>query len=246
MSEEEIFIILEEKPEIQVFDCVTLEPLRIIKVPALKNLWDITFSEDILFVATYSPGLIYRIPLNSSESLNGKTSWSIDTRQSALSTLKSGNILATGYSSSKLVEYTTTGELVQEITLQQGTYPTYAVQLDSGRLLVCHVGNLHGVCLIDNIGQLIKSFGGAPGSGPGRLTTPYHMVADVNGFCLVVEFGGTNRVILLDDNLQFVKELIPQSIGLKRPIRLYLDRNRKKLLVADYNNKRVVVFDVLP
>ena len=56
---------------------------------------------------------------------------------------------------------------------------------------------------------------------------------------------GANRVILLDDNLQFVKELIPQSTGLKLPARLCLDQTRRKLLVADCGNFRVVVFDVL-
>ena len=56
---------------------------------------------------------------------------------------------------------------------------------------------------------------------------------------------GSHRVILLDDDLEFVKELIPQSTGLINPKGLFLDRNRKKIFVADYSNKRVIVFDVI-
>ena len=89
------------------------------------------------------------------------------------------------------MEYTTTGQLVREIPLPQDiTNPLHAIQMDNDRFLVSHVGSLHRVCLIDNEGQLIKSYGGAPGSGPGQLTKPYYLVADVNGFCLVAEYGG--------------------------------------------------------
>ena len=92
-----------------------------------------------------------------------------------MSTMKSGNILATCYDSNKLVEYTTTCQLVREIPLQHGiTNPTHAVQLDYDRFLVCHEGSLHRVCLIDNKGQQIKSYGEACGSEPGQLTRPLY------------------------------------------------------------------------
>ena len=231
--------------EVQVFDYDTFNHLRNISVPALKAAWDITFSGNILFVADSSPCQIHIVPLNSSEPMN---SWSVGGGQLQLSILKSGNILVTCYLLNKLIEYTTTGQLVREILLQQDiTNPTHAIQMDKDRFFVSHFGNnLHRVCLIDNKGQLIKSYGGAPGSGPGQLTNPYHLVADVNGFGLVADYGG-NRIILLNDELQFVKELIPPSSGLKNPIRLCLDRNRKKLFVAEYSfNGRIVVFDILP
>ena len=161
-------------PEIHVFDCDTLEPLRVIPVPALKNLWDITFSENILFVATYAPGVIHRIPLQSSQSVNGN-SWSVGVTQSTLSSVyvEMGNILVSCYRLNKLMEYKTTCQLVREIPLQQDiTNPTHAVQLDNDRFLVCHVGNLHRVCLVDNKGQLIKSYGRAPRSGPEQFIDP--------------------------------------------------------------------------
>ena len=113
--------------------------------------------------------------------------------------------------------------------------------MDNDRFLVSHMGRAHRVCLIDNQGTLIKSYGGLGQSGH-----PYHLVADVNGFCLVVEHSSTNRVVMLNDELKFVKELIPKSIRLNNPIRLCLDKKKKRLYVADFSNARVCAFNILP
>ena len=168
----EIFIVQFNKPvEVQVFDYDTFKHVRKISVPTMKSPWDITISGNILFVAEYASGMVHRVPLNSSEPMNN---WSVGTSsQMSLSTLKSGSILVTCYSLAKLMEYTTTGQLVREIPLQQGiTNPWHAIQMDNDQFLVSDVGSLHRVCLIGNKGQLIKSYGGAQGSGPGQLNHP--------------------------------------------------------------------------
>ena len=46
-------------------------------------------------------------------------SWSVGDEQLHLSSLKSGNILVTCYYTNELIEYTTTGQLVRKIPLQQ-------------------------------------------------------------------------------------------------------------------------------
>ena len=244
IADKEIFIVQYGKPvEVQVFDYDTFKHIRQISVPTMKIPWDITFSGNILFVAEYVSGMVHRVPLNSSEPMSN---WYVGTSsQLSLSTLKSGHILVTGYSLTKLMEYTTTGQLVREIPLQQSiTYPLHAIQMDNDRFLVSHVGSLNRVCLIDNKGLLIKSYGGAEGSGPEQLDNPRHLIADVNG-CFLVADSRSNRIILLNDELQFVKELIFQSSRTTNPFRLCLDRNRKKMFVAEFNNSLVVVFDIL-
>ena len=182
-----------------MFDYDTCIHLRNLSDPALENPSDITLSGNILFVAEPSSGLIHRVPLNSTEPTR---SWTVGNKQLQLSTLKSGNILVMSKNTNKLIEYTTTGQLVRDINLPQGiTYPTHAIQMDNDRFLVCHVGNnLHCVCLIDSKGQLIKSYGGARGSGPRQLAYPYYLVADVNGFCLVADYNA-HRIILLNSGV---------------------------------------------
>ena len=69
--------------------------------------------------------------------------------------------------SNKLYEYTLTGELRREIALQDGVVnPWRAVHMDGDQFLVCQAGggnNKHRICLIDNRGNLIKSFGSTSG-----------------------------------------------------------------------------------
>ena len=164
MSDEEIFVVSHTENEIQVFDSETLMRKSSILVPNLVKAWDITLSKNILFVGE-TAGMIHRVPLNSLETFT----WSVDSPLT-LSTLNSGNILVTCFLSNKLIEYTTTGQLVREIPLQPGiTNPRHAIQINNDRFLVCHCGELDRVCLIDNKGRLIKSYGGAQGSGPGAV-----------------------------------------------------------------------------
>ena len=102
------------------------------------------------------------------------------------------------------------------------------------------------VCLIDNKGLLIKRYKGACGSGPEHTTDLYHLAADGNGFCLVVEHGIVNRVVMLNNKLELVKELIPTSMRLEYPLSLCLDKRRKRLYVADHSNGCVFAFNMLP
>ena len=242
--EKEIFVIRQTSSIIEVYDCDTFKCLRNMSATVLKDPFDITYSRNALFVGTEASKLIHRIPLKSTESMS---SWSVNHTWLSLSTMKSSNILVTSYSTNKLMEFTTAGTLMREITLQRGIKnPTHAIQMENDQFLVSHIGRLHRVCLIDNSGQLIKSYGGAEGSGPGQLYQPYHLATDVNGFCLVVEQGGANRVVMLSNELKFVKDLIPTSIGLKDLIRLCLDEKQKRLYVADYLNARVWAFNILP
>ena len=248
--ENEVFVICRSSSEIKVFDCESLASLRNISIPSLKDPWDITFSENILFVGERTVKLIHRIPLNSQP----MSSWSVNSLRLSLSTTKSNNILVTCGSKSKLVEYTTLGIIVRTILLPQSmTKPYHAIQVDNDRFLIGHIrlshcttGSLHRVCLIDNKGLLINSYGGSKGLGTVELINPYHLAADANGFCLIVEHGGTNRIVMLNRDLKFVKEFLPTSTGLKSPLRLCLDRNRKRLYVADYSNARIIAFNVCP
>ena len=71
--------------------------------------------------------------------------------------------------------------------------------MDRDQFLVCQAGgnDLHRVCLIDNRGNLIKSFGSIEESGNANLSDPYRLVVDRNGFILVADYSN-NRVVLLN------------------------------------------------
>ena len=72
---------------------------------------------------------------------------------------------------------------------------------------------------------------------------PWHLAHDEDsGYSLVAENCGGKRVVLLDEEMKFVKELIPDFVWVSGPSRLCLDRKNRRLLVAD--ERRVVIFDL--
>jgi len=75
---------------------------------------------------------------------------------------------------------------------------------------VCHGGissQLHRVCLIGSDGSVVKSFGGAKGSGSQQMSVPVHMAVDRNKFVFVVDLDN-DRVLLLSPQLTYVREVV--------------------------------------
>ena len=140
-------------------------------------------------------------------------------------------------------EYTSSGELRREIALKGGVVNPYrAVHMDGDQFLVCQAGwnNLQRVCLIDNGGNLIKSFGSTKGSGNANLSGPYRLVVDRNGFILVADYSN-NRVVLLNKQLEYVKDIIPTSMKLNKIFTLFLDEDDGRLYVSDTCNKKLAI-----
>ena len=221
--------------EIMIYNSATFALQSSIRVPGCWNVWDMTASGNVVFLSD-SGGTIYRIQL-SDESI---TSWSLGRSRTSLSTTKSGNILVCSKGRNKIYEYSPGGVFQREISLYF-TYgrdhiydPERAVQLDKDRFLVCQVweSNLHRVCLVDNEERLIrKSFGGSAGSGCSGLYRPHRLVVDRFGYILVAD-KSNNRVVLLDKELEYVKDLIPASANLKEIFTLYLDECKSRLYVG--------------
>ena len=102
---------------------------------------------------------------------------------------------------------------------------------------------MHRVCLFDNRGNLIKSFGSTNGAGKAKLSRPYRLIVDRNGFILVADYMN-NRVVLLNKQLEYVKDIIPSSMKLNHIFTLFLDEDNGRLYVSDYLNKKLATFDL--
>ena len=208
----------------------------------LECPWDLTCWKSALYVSC-TKGKIYHIELypricvncpggNRAKSI---ISWCVigDDRAS-LSTNTHGNLLAACEQTSKLYEYTPNGSMLREIALPSSiTKPQRAVQIKEDRFLVCQIEgrNLHRVCLIDNQGHLLKSYGSAQGSGTGQLNEPYRIVVlDRDGFILVAD-SMNRRVILLNIELEYVKDLIPRSENNLNILEVFL--HGKKIYVSN-------------
>ena len=172
----------------------------------------------------------------------------------SLSVNNKGNVIASISARNELAEYTPDGVLQRTIALQGDVInPGRAIQIETtswgnygDQFLVCHTDgeNLHRICLINYQGQFLRSYGGSPGSGDANLNFPYRFVVDRNGFILVADHLNS-RMVLLDKQLNYVKELIPQSDDFNGYcFTACLDEDKGRLYSADYSNNRIAVYDL--
>jgi len=154
----------------------------------------------------------------------------------------------------KIKEFSTDGKLKREIQLAQDVVsPNHAIHLSNGQFVVCHGERddpAHRVCLVSSDGQVVKSFGGAKGSGSRQMYMPAHIAVNRNGFVYVADVNN-HRVLLLSPSPSFVREVVSREQLKRGPLRLWLDEDRRRLYVANnqwekdkYTSGQVVVIGV--
>ena len=164
------------------------------------------------------------------------TQWPVNDLAGRLSVTNRHSVLVTCREVRKIKEFTTHGKLIRQIELPRDVVSLrHAVQLSSGEVIVCHGRNtdpVHGVCLLGTDGQVVKSYGGPRGSGSEQMNEPFHMAVDGNGFVFVADYDN-HRVLLLSRALTYVREVVSREQLKWKPLRLFLDDDRRRLYVAD-------------
>ena len=97
--------------------------------------------------------------------------------------------------------------------------------------------------MIESSGRMLKSYGEGIGSGIGQMDFPGYLAMDRNGSILVAD-QNNNRIIQLNASLEFIGEFIPGSAGLKQPLRMYLNENRRCMYIAEQDEQNVTTFDL--
>lgn len=255
-----MFVVRQESSEVQVYDLVTfgfrhLLYLKVIQ-PADIGSCDVN---TCLYIFDYKGHLgqsneILRVDPHG----NLITKWTTGLDYGfhlggGLSVTNESTIILTVSYKNKLNEYSQDGTLICEIMLPTDSgirHPWHAVKLSNGQFVVSHgdVGelyDLHRVCIVNADGDIEKSFGGKRGSIIGQMNFPYYLSVDGNGFVMVADIRNS-RVLLLDSELKFKKEILSKEHGLQRPERILLDKPNGRLFVADNksNNQRVLIFDL--
>ena len=230
MLENQLFVIIYNSCEVMVYDSDTFIQKPSIPVTGLTDPWDLAASGNILFVIDMNCQ-VFCIDLIQ-KSVIDTPAFSSFGFISSLSTNHRGNVIASISGTNTLIECTPDGILQRTVILPfDMSSPQRVIDLatsDPGSksgFLVCQVGeNLqnHRVCLVDANGQLGKSFGGTPGYGNANFNCPYRCVIDRNGNILVADYLN-NRVVLLDQQLNYVKEIIPQSANMNGCFALCID-----------------------
>jgi len=167
------------------------------------------------------------------------------------------NVMVTCREVHKIKEFSSHGKLLRELTLPDDIInPWHTIQLRSGQFIVCHGSRMindpiYRVCMISADGrQIVHSHGGQQGSDIDRYDVPRHLAVDDNEFVYVVDMFN-RRVKLLSPTLNYTREVVSTDQLKWKPLRLYLDKQRRRLYVTENDWKditaiagRVVVLSV--
>ena len=240
----ELFVVFPSSADIDVYDIRRIAYRRTITVTGLSHPHDIVADKNILFVSDLKGNLIHRIRLPE-ESV---TNWSVNGTRLKLSVTETGNVIVACWGSGKIIEYNSNGLFIREIVVQGVNKETiglqHAIPLKHDRFLICHTNlGTRGVCIINNKGELIKSYGMGSEQTSEPLDKPVYLAVDRKGFILVTDYGA-NRIIQLNSSLEFVQDFIPAYVGLIEPFRMCLHEGLRHLFVAEQDKKHFLVFDI--
>ena len=164
---------ISDSPYLDVYYIDTLVRRPKLKVDGLVHGFDIVAHANVLYVSEREAKLIHRIQLSDDTSSCAR--WHVNSQRMKLSINKKGNVLVSCYDLDKIIEFTTIGTRVREITVNaiERTIKglQHAIQLDYDLFLICH-SSCHGlyerVCIIDSKGRMVKSTEKAEDRGSDR------------------------------------------------------------------------------
>jgi len=242
--------------QVEVYDDISYRLLRCLTVPNIRGFVDITSCKHFLclYISDSLVDCVHRLDLQGNA-----TQWPVNDVPCGLSVNAIHNLIVTCRRVRKIKEFNPRGEILPDVTLSDDVVnPWHAIQLASGRFIVCHGvpdDPVHRVCKISEDGRrVVESHGGQKGSNIGQYNIPSHLAVDDNEFVFVVDLNN-RRVTLLSPTLKLTLKYKRQVVASDQfkwyPTRLCLDVQRRRLYVTDsewmhgkHTTGRVVVFSV--
>jgi len=222
-----------EMEQIAAYDANSYRLQKKFSVPGLRCAYGIVACPNYqcLYVSGGYDSCVHRVSLIN----DVVTNWPVYDSFRGLSVTNMHSVLVTCDEVRKIKEFRTGGKLLRQIELPEDVMsPWHTIQLSSGEFIVCHGDRrnpVHRVCLIDSNGHVVKSYGGAVGTGTQQMNVPYHLAVDRNGFVFVADVIN-NRVLLLSPALTFVREVLSREQLKWSPVCMWLDYDRYRLYVG--------------
>jgi len=218
----------------------------------LTYTWTITGSEQLvgivscsllncLYASDIEQKVIYKVdPLKMV--LN---KWSVNGTCYGLSVTKRHTVLATLFDTKRIQEYSTIGQLIRVIKLDNSVVrPWHCVQLSTGDYVVNHAGSGHRICIVDTSGHVIQSYGRLQGCASwGQLNYPVQLAVDKYDNVLVAD-SDNNRVQVLSPTLTYLGDIAIPKYQLNYPYALHIDELNQRLCIGEYRRGgRLFVLD---
>jgi len=238
--DDSVYVVRDQKKEVEVYDAATLTLQRRLPVPGISNCASgiaACSRNKCLYLSDWNDPRIHRVDLATDAAKN----WPVAKKPEGLSVNRDYNLLVACLTDNKLQEYTTDGRLVREIAAGF-TPPWHAIQLSTGDYVVSHYEPPGVVSVVGVDGGLLRSFGPASSSDVGPMKDLRSLSVTKHDDILVAD-AGNNRILAINSSLTHAQLLpMPADIELREPLALYLDETRDQLYVGEYGGKfRVIV-----
>jgi len=249
---DEVFIARSRSQRVEVYDANTCSFQRCITIPGPRDSWQLyglaaCAHYQCLYASDWTKDRIYRVELIDG---NAVKKWSVAPYGGpiGLSVNKAHNVVVACTGANKVLEYTTHGTLVREISLHDAvTKPWHAVQLSTGDYVVSqHIMSPGAVSIVGAYGQLVRHYRPSDLSGLRQMKCPTSLAVTKNDDILVA-YAYNNRILSLNSSLGSAHELVlpvDGGNGIERPRGLCLDESRGRLYIGEgWGQCRVLVFD---
>jgi len=195
-----------------------------------------------LYASDHIKGRVHRVTLSGG---HASKTWRVAGGPRHLTVNSAKNLLVVVRDKRQLQEFTTHGKLLRTIQLDLEN-PGPVVQLSSGQFVVSHsTDTLHRLCLLDDNGAVVRSYGSTAGSDLMKMKCPAGLAVDEKGNVLVADCGN-NRLLVLDPSLTSARRMaVSVDGGLKEPFALCFDESRGRLLIGECQQLRTIIVDHL-
>ena len=232
---DELFILRWGYASIQVFKpSVSMDCQRNLNVGVedlqFRGLAACEFNQ-CLYVSAQNTQAIYKV---SPVTNNLVKQWSTNGQPFGLSVNSVHNILVACHNTHKVQEFTTDGDMVQEIDLQPLgiTNPTHVVQLPDGNLGITHHGSEHGYSVVGIDGKIVKSAKGPAGNAAGQMNSPHGFAVSKSKVFIVDN--GNSRLLLLNSGSMLFEQLPPSfNVGVNQPYCIHFDASAGVMYVGE-------------
>ena len=236
--------------DMEVYDINTLALRRSFKVNGLEWPSDMTSCNKFHCLYITNCGIIYSVVRVD---LAGETTkWPVCDFPEGISVTSPDdcNVIVTCPKTRKLKQFTSDGQIVGEIILQDDVInPIHAIKINE-HYVVCHgwwSDPISRVCLVDSDGRVVHAYGGPRQHAEGLNFL--RLVVDGEGNVLVADCSN-ERILLLSPRMNEIKELVSKDNDGRSPMpmRICLDESRGLLYVTDGGSRStidILVFKVL-
>jgi len=237
----ELFLVRNKMSQISVYDSDSFLFKHCLDIPDSTNPITVVACKhnNCLYVGDVDlQRKLYFIHRYDHESSSVIKKWSLAGRSDGLSVTKKYNVLATLFTQRTIEEYTSNGNCIRIINLDINMdYPCHCFELSNDQFVVSHgcKDTLQRVCIVDNNGRIIQSYGGPTGSGVGQMHGPSHIAVDKHGHVIVAD-QFNDRVVLLSPTLTHLGYILIPGYKLYGTWAIHLDTLHNRLYFGDVGN----------